>query len=267
MTPIVLICGAAGSGKDTVAAFLTKNFNGICIAQADPMKRFAAKVFGFNEHKLWGPSEERNSPQEDLVETYSTKHGWDSAENRVNTYAHWMEDVHQVNYSVQHELLEWFNSVRHAYSGGGSPTPRYVLQTLGTEFGRAISKDMWSNHAIFTAELLLGGGYTYDKTKGLAEVKGAGYDHVVITDGRFRNEIINVQATGGSVVMIQNPEAGKGPSGGVEGHSSEAELTGIPKTWPNVVFINDKSKGLHQLEADVVNCLAGFLFREPLVLG
>jgi hypothetical protein len=53
-TPIVMLTGPAGSGKDTVASFLVKNHGAVAIAQADPMKRLAMQLFEFPEETLWG---------------------------------------------------------------------------------------------------------------------------------------------------------------------------------------------------------------------
>ena len=60
-TPIIIVSGKAGSGKDTVAAYIADKYNGVCIAQADPMKRFVKNLMGFSDNQLWGPSEARNT--------------------------------------------------------------------------------------------------------------------------------------------------------------------------------------------------------------
>ena len=51
------ICGKAGSGKDTAAAYLIEKHGFVKLAFADPLKRFAKGVFGFTSEQLWGPSE------------------------------------------------------------------------------------------------------------------------------------------------------------------------------------------------------------------
>lgn len=275
-TPIILICGAAGSGKDTIAKFLAEKYNGICIAQSDPMKRFAGVVFGFNETKLWGPSEERNSPQEDLESVFYWPKGWTDARERLIRHSDQIFDVLEAydadkTEAILDALTRWFDSVRLHYAATrGNPTPRYVLQTLGTEFGRAFSKDMWSAFAIRTAQELLGGGYSYSRAAGLGMDRQAMLDHVIITDGRFLNELVNVKFVGGQVVMVTNPLPIDNTAlhlGGIKGHASEAELTGIPASWIDIRFINDKGKGLASAEATVVNVLGKALFKGPKVLG
>ena len=52
----------AGSGKDTVADYLVKEYGFCKVALADPLKRICADVFGWDAETLWGPSENRNVP-------------------------------------------------------------------------------------------------------------------------------------------------------------------------------------------------------------
>lgn len=57
---IVCLTGKAGAGKDEVAGVLYREFDFARIALADPIKDFAAKMFGFSSEQLWGPSAMRN---------------------------------------------------------------------------------------------------------------------------------------------------------------------------------------------------------------
>jgi hypothetical protein len=59
---LIGITGRAGSGKDTAADVLCKDFNFVNISLADPLKRFLAETFEFSTEQLWGPSENRNVP-------------------------------------------------------------------------------------------------------------------------------------------------------------------------------------------------------------
>lgn len=57
---LIGISGLAGSGKDTIANILLKNDGFISLAFADPIKRFAADLWGFSKEQLWGASQNRN---------------------------------------------------------------------------------------------------------------------------------------------------------------------------------------------------------------
>lgn len=59
---IIGITGKAGSGKDTVADLLVKDFSFVKVALADELKRICMRVFNFSIEQLFGPSEKRNEP-------------------------------------------------------------------------------------------------------------------------------------------------------------------------------------------------------------
>lgn len=82
----------------------------------------------------------------------------------------------------------------------GGKTPRHAMQTLGTEWGRAlIHSDLWVNAAMeVVADVLDHGG------------------RVVIDDMRFGNEAEAVRSRGGAIIHISRP--GVGP---VNAHPSE----------------------------------------------
>jgi hypothetical protein len=58
---IVGISGLANAGKDTVADFLVIGRRFVKVSLADPMKRFCAEMFEWDDDRLWGPSALRNA--------------------------------------------------------------------------------------------------------------------------------------------------------------------------------------------------------------
>lgn len=242
--PIVMLSGNAGVGKDTVAQFLVKNHGAVTIAQADPMKRLAMKLFGFSEETLWGPSENRK--------TIAQYHQWDD-----RFVGDWLEEVLPLqSLSSWGPLKEWFQGIARLLN----PTARVILQTLGTEWGRAFSRDMWVDLALTTAKKLLGGGYFYSRVGGLeGSANFAPPNMVVVTDGRFRNELLAVRSAGGATVKIVSP--GSGLQGEAAKHSSETEQDGIPESWFDAVLTNDKAHGLESLEK-----LVGWMITKVLML-
>jgi hypothetical protein len=79
-------------------------------------------------------------------------------------------------------------------------TPRYAMQTLGTEWGRdLIGFGLWVDVAMASAATVIDQG-----------------GRVVIDDCRFPNEAAAIKDAGGTVVNIRRP--GVGP---VNGHASE----------------------------------------------
>lgn len=256
MTPIVIVNGPAGSGKDTVAQMIVDKVGGQCIAQADPMKRLCWEVFGFSELQLWGASELRNAEDP----RYTNDMAWGEAEARLAVAGPgWLESIALSAY-FQEDLMKWFENLESQMKMEKRVlTTRVALQTLGTEFGRQVSKNVWVNNATTTAKALLEGGNKYTRLQGLYPSFGdPGQKLVVITDGRFRNEILNVNLLNGRSIKISPPtrrtsDAAAVESAGIKGHASESEQTSIPDFWYNMVYINDKSHGLDKLRYDVEN--------------
>lgn len=73
-------------------------------------------------------------------------------------------------------------------------TPRFALQSLGTEWGRSCYPNVWVGYAIRRAKILDGGTNTW----------------VLITDVRFCNESKAIRDAGGEVWRIHRPHAGGG---------------------------------------------------------
>jgi hypothetical protein len=110
----------------------------------------------------------------------------------------------------------------------GGKTPRYAMQTIGTEWGRdLIAQDLWIR--AFNAALL--------------QVP-AGVP-VVIDDCRFPNEAEAVRAAGGLLVRIDRPGVGAGAAG----HSSESHV--LPT---DAALLNYRSAA--QLRDDVDNLVS-----------
>ena len=85
-------------------------------------------------------------------------------------------------------------------------TPRYTMQTLGTEWGRgAMASDIWVRLAIMRANRLRAAGVA-----------------VIVDDMRFENEARAIQEVGGKLVRILRPDAAR-----LAGHASEGALDGF----------------------------------------
>jgi len=96
-------------------------------------------------------------------------------------------------------------------------SPRELLQTLGTEWGRnMVREDIWVRIAMWRA----------------SEHEREGR-HVAITDVRFANEAEAIRHAGGYVWRVERP--GAGLAGAAGGHSSEL---GIPDRLVNQVVRN-----------------------------
>lgn len=242
--PLIMLVGKAGVGKDTAANIMAKKYNATVIAQADPIKRFALNYLGFTEDQLWGPSSSRNAPDPrslaEIAAQYYAAEGKDL----------WLEDIGLPGKEAALDI--WFAEfVIKDIQNRGYTTPRFVLQTLGTEFGRTLKNDVWVSYAQERAIEAVGNNRGYDKTQGLT-YKTTG-DHArlaqmaVISDGRFPNEIIATKRNNGVVIRLTGP--GEHSLSGAAGqHPSEMEMDKIPEAWYDATVLNPKTS-FDELEA------------------
>lgn len=242
--PIVILCGKARSGKDTAAGFIAEFANTTQIALADPIKRIAQKLFKFSDAQLWGPSERRGeqyhlSREEAAVLLFSPRYTdiLDGEIKGIISNEQYRRALESFSRFVEDNLLAEIASK-------GFVTPRYALQAIGTEWGRnQVDTSLWTNITLRHAQRLLSGGWIYTPNHGLRQaIVGPASDLVVISDGRFRNEILKVRKLGGLAIHIVRPDpddlVGKG---GIAGHQSEVEQEKIPPHFYNTTIYNDGS--------------------------
>lgn len=214
---IIGISGLAGTGKDTAADMLVRNHGFVKVSLADPIKRICRDVFAFTDDQLFGPSESRN------------------AEDR--RYPRYRQgDVFAVMMAAEGVSLSLRSSEEIAelwrQKMGNEPmwlTPRYALQTLGTEWGRNCYDDIWVEYAVRIYQQLQIGDCYYDAKTGLRMTTSVSNvmepkKNVVVSDVRFKNEIAGLKKAGAKLIRIRRP--------GYEtprwNHPSETEQLDIP---------------------------------------
>lgn len=254
MTPIVLICGRSGSGKDTVS----EAWGGTRIAMADPIKRIlialianAAEIpfrdVGLDK-VLWGDSAARNKP---LSERDKKALQW------CVDYPGSVRQIAEEVFSEEHrcglsgsppaftedaaEEVAWFAQKISDRVSFSQVTYRHLLQEIGSCVRESIP-DFWIDHAIWTGMNVLAGDRHYSKEDGI--LKGAGkldqHSWVTIPDGRYRNEILRTHAIGGSSVLVTRP--GESPTPAT--HHSETGLVDVPRFWYSHIIENNGTLAL-----------------------
>ena len=193
MGKLVGLTGHSGSGKDTVAKIATELWDCTSLAMADPLKRICKEVFDFSDEQLYGPSEKRNEPDKRYLRT--TPGG---------------------EYVLGHA------------DGSCYLTPRYALQTLGTEWGRNCYSNVWVDLAIRRAKKLLAmvkevPGKCNECGHSITE-KLPAYVLVFITDVRFVNEAERIITEGGEIWKIERPSYQGDIPSGVPNHPSETAI-------------------------------------------
>jgi hypothetical protein len=277
---IVGLCGQAGAGKDTVADFLVKNHGFVKVALADPLKRICRDVFAFTDEQLWGPSSERNKPDERYLRT-------DGKEGPYNRWTYTCMDCRKQTTFVAQQTITCagcganFRRLNNCQNWREAEpeylTPRYALQQLGTEWGRTCYPNIWIEYALRVAKVLLLTGpsgrddlrtdgmpiFRYGAREGLQPAytyPGDTPKGVVISDVRFLNEVDAIRAAGGHIWRIERP--GAGLTGAAAQHVSEQEQNSIAKAKIASV-LNNQNGPLGELEALVSKELSALGFIYP----
>lgn len=241
--PIVLLFGQAGVGKDSSANCIKELYgeeNVFVTANALPLKMLVKSIFGFSDEQLFGPSEMRNH----VDVAYSAASKW-GRQWYVPLGAPYL-----VNSQIALSLYTWAKTnveapddmivglankasdilFRYSLEAGGL-SPRVVLQTVGTEFGRELDRNVWIRQSIGASIKAL------ETDKALA----------VITDGRFRNEVVAIRRAGAVVLKIN------GTTTVTSQHASETEVNQVPQSLIDYNVLNEKT-GFEELkrQLDVV---------------
>lgn len=217
--------GPARSGKDLVADWLHEEKGFQKVAFADPMKRFVHDLFLYPNEILWGPSELR-----DIVRDVGDEF-WMSALSRFSSVAgQFIAEVVEEPFKVTAflKLMDWFTWLRKTYPTEISA--RVILQTMGTEWGRAVDPRMWLKYGWNKVIPQLADGNIYTQTGGIRQAS-IPFSHAgaVITDHRFHNEIEESQKRGGYVLRLRRLAIeARTDNVGIQGHQSEAEGKKIP---------------------------------------
>lgn len=246
--PIVFLCGQAGTGKSTIADIFASRFGFKPLAQADPLKSLTKQLFGFSDAELWGPSENRNQvvplgelrwrADQDYLQrgdadkrtVVSSLAGGPLSGGAAQVLA---AHVAALNPAAEGQAIlpvcqTFMKSLQSFVADKQGLTARVVLQLLGTEVGRAIDQMIWTRAAFRKANELL----------------DTGAPGVIITDGRFRSEVLAAKRAGAKAVLIRGP--GVAPAGAAE-HASETEILGIPPHFFDLVVENNKEAGVEVL--------------------
>jgi hypothetical protein len=143
---------------------------------------------------------------------------------------------------------------RYPRPEGGFLTPRFALQSLGTDWGRNCYLNTWVDYGIRTAKRILGGQY-YTPKNGLSIFEPGGRKKpkgVVFSDVRFMNELSAIKEAGGKVVRIKRQIGTPYDAEAMNLlHDSETELPNTPDELFD--YIIDNSGTLDDLMIKIDN--------------
>lgn len=127
------------------------------------------------------------------------------------------------------EQLNGPSSARNAIDPRYGVSPRHVLQTLGTDWARAVDPNVWVRRLIADA---------------------SEHERVVVPDVRFRNEVDAIRDAGGIVIRLL-----RGLHASTDDHPSERAVREIPA---DAFFaeIDNREATVEQMQRDVVVCVS-----------
>jgi len=255
--PFTVLCfmGRSGSGKSTCGKFLMQEYGFVQAALADPLKRFCADVFQeYNrETHLWGDPEFRNQPVEiDWLEAY--RRFLDNVNNWVTEFP--IPTADRATFKTS--LVHWFKDCERR-AEDKKLSARVALQLLGTEYGRGFRDSIWVDYFWENVVRPVQAGMQYHPYQG---VFTAGDDlaapGVVITDGRFVNELKFIQERGGYIIRLfrkTQTEETETDKVGLANHASETEMLTIPLDQYDLVLEIDE--GLDAIHSRLRSMMEG----------
>jgi energy-coupling factor transporter ATP-binding protein EcfA2 len=258
------ICGVSGSGKSTVSEMVNtvlaeRGYRVHSIAFAEPLKDFGGRVFGFTHDQLWGPTSSRNAIDERFSGDAALM-TWAQVDRRFRAYAPvWLAEILPPGIDkakALSSLCVWYAETRSQ----PQITPRYVLQTLGTEWGRALDADIWARSGVVRADRALEKGYETPPMRAIWQC-----DLVVVSDLRFLNEAQQWTSANGMIWYIDRPDLDESATAnaGVAGHKSEQEQKSPEmRQYDTHTIVNNGS--LDDLKGKVLNLIKDLLNEDGL---
>lgn len=205
---IVAFAGKAGSGKNTSADILAKNFNNVqMVSFAEPIKRMLQLMYDISDEVLFGESNLRDTVYPKYRKDASF---WDIVE--------YLQTFDSYNFESSEQFAKDFREL--AYSDE-KLSVRNLLRIAGQGMREKHGNDFWIN--LFLNK-------TIEHLKNNSDI-------VIVTDVRHRNEVLAVKQLGGINVKIK-----KTNQVNKSNHISETELDTIPDYWFDYMLVNDTSK-------------------------
>lgn len=204
MSKPIGVIGLAGHGKDTLADVLVSEFGYAKLSFAEPLKEFTASVCDFDDFEMndrvakesyrcrpW-PFRTRSEFRALIPAALARLVNVDPAcveravgghfDDTVDTVASGLP-VWNLYRQVSDRIAIYIEPlIFNGMHAEGRPTPRTIMQTLGTEVFRAIHPMFWTR--IWTHRSQRNGGL------------------VIAPDTRFMSETITVKGTGGTLVRV-----------------------------------------------------------------
>lgn len=215
------LAGSARHGKDTTAKYLVDNYGFQSFAFATPLKELAKRLFGFTDEQLYGNDR-------DVIDSRALDSTfWHIfVEGNITGHFNYITKLFNNKVTTKAILTKLDEVVQRLEDEKLKFSARIVLQYLGTEFGRALYSEVWTEAAILQA---------------------ANAERAVFTDCRFLNEAKVIDG------VIWWVDASKRLNTKVNPHASEPTIELFKDFSPILI---DNNHTINDLYANVTSALS-----------
>jgi hypothetical protein len=216
----IVLCGVSKSGKSTLGWNFERRFGHVPVAFADPLKKAAHEIFGFDSDHLWGPSHTRETRYDEFEFSgwcFECQQQMEGPERHLSLFELDDEEKIRVVALKHHDDNNYWLCPSCGAEAPKSVTVREALKTMGTAWGRKYCKDLWSISCF--AKMRPNKSY-------------------VVTDCRFDNERHNSWKRGACVVLLK-----RGLAESTSPHPSEAEVRFMAETPDLFHVVLDNTEG------------------------
>lgn len=216
---IIAIAGKMGSGKDTGANHLVKNYGFKRMAFADNLKYMCINAFGLSYEQCF--DEELKIQPFGYEETHFfffktfKPYSIVLTSKRLHSIIDWAETIN--GFEVTTEMRDSI----YRLAGKEFSSPRHILQFVGTEICRNIIDEDYHAKVLHK------------------NISSSGIKNVVISDCRFPNERNKIKEWAGFTSIVLGRETTKNTDSAAKSHASENSL-GAPEEYDFVIY-NDST--------------------------
>lgn len=222
---IIAIAGKMGSGKDTGASHLVKNYGFKRMAFADNLKYMCINAFGLSYEQCF--DEELKIKPFGYEEKHFVffkkfiKYNLFLTKRRIKAIIDWAKEVN--GFEVTQEMEDKI----YAFQGAEFPSPRHILQFVGTELCRNIIDEDYHAKVLHR------------------NIVSSGVKNVVISDCRFPNERQKIKEWSGSTIIVLGRETTKNTDLAAKSHASENSL-GEPEEYDFIIYNDSTLEDFYQ---------------------
>jgi hypothetical protein len=269
---ILAFAGRNGVGKDTAAERICmRHRSWFPIAYGDALKRTIHDLFDTPLDILFGSLADKDGTAMSMSRDIWGEWEANIARNEVlirRLFHH--TDTDGYNYRLGtaidpfEYMLEVFHQLRTLHFSGKPRSVRQLMQAIGTDWGRKVNPDVWTQQLQMSIAGIETGLFSYDRKTGLAYLGERGPmqpPNLIVTDVKYMNESKAVTALGGEVIWIDADKRVPPKKGD---HGSQPTLVQLRDTVFKTINNDGTIEEFHQAVDIIAQEISGELVVPPV---